>query len=313
MSEQTIDTMTFDEDSHAYTKSGKTYISVTQLLQKYGLSANYAGIPTDVLAKAAARGTAIHKGLEDYIKLGTNSNNLPEVSMLEQYVNSRGINTALSHSEAVVYDDTYSIAGTLDWQYTDGSDNIIADFKTTSTLHMEAVSWQLSIYNFLVCKGDTLSYYLNKLKVFHFTNGRMYVKDVPTIEYNEVERLLKANFNGDPNYTYVKDTSSVVTDSEDKLLSQIMLEIEMYKKATKELEAKAEELQKPILERMERTHNTRIVTDNLEISYIYETTRRVIDKNMVELLSGIYGFRADDYTKTSTVKPRLKVEVKNKP
>ena len=309
MDEQTK--INFDEDNHLYTKVGNTYISVSQLLQKYGLSANYAGIPADILAKAAARGTAIHKALEDFIKTNYNDGS-QEVAMLQQYVNTRGIDTYSSKVEEMVHDDVYCIAGTFDWMYTDATENVLSDFKTTSSLHMEAVSWQLSIYNFLICKGDTLSYYLNKLKVFHFTNGRMYVKDVPTIEYGEVERLLKANLNGDATFVYTKDTSSIITDAEDNLLSQIMTEIEAYKKAIKELEAKAEKLQAPILERMERTHNNRVVTDNLEITYIYETTRKVIDKNLVEKLSGVYGFTSDDYTKVSTVKPRLKIETINR-
>lgn len=309
MDEQTM--IAFDEDKHAYSKGGKTYISVTQLLQKYGLSASYAGIPADILAKAAKRGTAIHKALEAFIKTNYNDGS-QEVAMLQQYVNARGIDTLNSRSEVTVYDDVYGVAGTYDWWYTDDTENILSDFKSTSSLHMDAVSWQLSIYNFLECKGDTLSYYLTKLKVFHFSNGRMYVKDVPTIEYGEVERLLKAHLNGDATFVYVKDTSAIVTDAEDKLLSQIITEIDAYKKAIKELESKAEKLQAPILERMERTYNNRVTTSNLEITYIYETTRKVIDKNLVEKLSGIHGFTSDDYTKVSTIKPRLKVEAINR-
>lgn len=310
MNDSTNETMLFDEEKHEYTKNNKKYISVTQLLKKYGLSADYAGIPTNVLEKAAQRGKAIHKGLELYIKSGNNPQILDEVNMLERYVTARGIDLTTSKAEEIVYNDTYGIAGTIDWQFTEGADEILWDHKSTSSIYMDSVSWQLSIYNYLKCNGDTLTYYLKKLKVGHFYNNRMSVRDVPTIEYDQVEKLLEAHKRGDTTFTYVKDTTSLVTDSEDKILSQIMLEMESYKKAIKELEVKAESIQNVIQERMERTHINYIETDLLKISYVYETTRRTIDKDMVELLGKLNSFNTDDYTKVSTVKARLKVSTK---
>ena len=67
----------------------------------------------------------------------------------------------------MVYDDLYQVAGTVDFQYEEGGENIIADFKTTSKIHYDAVTWQLSVYNYLISKGDVLTYYFKKLKVFH--------------------------------------------------------------------------------------------------------------------------------------------------
>ena len=60
----------FNEAEHTYTLGEKTLISVTQLLKKHGLSTNYANVDAEVLEKAANKGTAVHKEIENYIKNG---------------------------------------------------------------------------------------------------------------------------------------------------------------------------------------------------------------------------------------------------
>jgi len=63
----------FREDSHEYYVDGVKVPSVTGLLERYsrlhGLD-DYSDIPEDVLRRAAARGTALHKEIEEYEKLG---------------------------------------------------------------------------------------------------------------------------------------------------------------------------------------------------------------------------------------------------
>ena len=61
-----INTVIFDELTHSYICGDKLLIGVTTLMKKHGLSPDYGDIPAEVLAKAAARGTAIHNLLEDY-------------------------------------------------------------------------------------------------------------------------------------------------------------------------------------------------------------------------------------------------------
>jgi hypothetical protein len=58
-----------NHETHTYTIDGNAVkISVTQLLKKHGLSPNYSYIPTDILLRAADKGTLVHKEVEDYIK-----------------------------------------------------------------------------------------------------------------------------------------------------------------------------------------------------------------------------------------------------
>ena len=101
--------------------------------------ADYTGIPADILAKAAARGNATHKDLENFIKQGTTTTN-PDLINFSKYVAIRNIDLTTAKSEQIVYDDQYLIAGTVDFQYFDGDEDIIADFKTTSSIHWDAVA-----------------------------------------------------------------------------------------------------------------------------------------------------------------------------
>lgn len=50
----------FDEPTHRYTVDGVVTPSVTQILEAAGIS-DFSGVPADVLARAAARGTAVHQ------------------------------------------------------------------------------------------------------------------------------------------------------------------------------------------------------------------------------------------------------------
>ena len=88
----------FDEATHTYTRNNTVYTSVTTLLAKYNLSADYSNIPTDVLQKAAQRGSSIHKKLEDYIKQGIVSNH-NDVQNFIKYVTARGIDLSKASSQ----------------------------------------------------------------------------------------------------------------------------------------------------------------------------------------------------------------------
>ena len=75
--------VSFDEATHTYTGTvtGKTYISVTTLLKKFGMSpSEYDAIPKEILEAKAAYGTAVHKALEEYIKGDETQTIVPEGS-----------------------------------------------------------------------------------------------------------------------------------------------------------------------------------------------------------------------------------------
>lgn len=302
--------MKFDEQKHEYERNGTVYTSVTQLLKKYGLSASYDGVPTDVLAKAANKGKTIHKYLELYINgdksmLGTSS----EVDLFDNYVKTRGIDLAMTKSEQIVYDDKYKIAGTVDVQYADGADSIIADFKTTSQLHVDAVAWQLSIYNYLLSKGDVMSYYFNKLKVFHYTGTKLYVKDIYLVDFDAVQQLLEANLRGDATFNYVKSTN-LVGGSDEQLIGQILTELRSHKDVVDKLEGELDVLLDKVKQKMVTTKDYSFYNDNYVINYVHPQTRQSLDQAKVKQFLIDKGEKVEDYTKTTTTKDGVKAELK---
>lgn len=302
--------MKFDEAKHEYTHNGSVYISTTQLLKKYGLSANYTGIPKAILDNAAKKGNAVHKGLELFIggdqsMLGL----LNEVDLLQNYVSLRGIDLTAAKSEQLVFDDVYKVAGTVDFQYVDGNENIIADFKTTSSLHLDAVAWQLSIYNYLVSKGDIMTYYFNKLKVFHFNSGKLYVRDVYMIEYEAVKALLEANQQNLPTFTYVKSTK-VITSSNEILVAQILNELEAHQavvdKLKKELSTVLDKVKENMIQQKDYTYDT----PDFVLTYVHPQNRRSLDSAKVKQHLTDAGLNVNDFMKETVTKDDVRAKLK---
>jgi hypothetical protein len=298
--------MEFNDKTHQYLHEGNEYISVTQLIKKYGLSVNYEGIPADILEKAAAKGKAIHKHLELYINgdksmLGT----INEVDMFDNYIKTRGIEPMTVKSEQIVYDTTYKIAGTVDLQYVDGPDNIIADFKTTSSLHIDAVAWQLSIYNYMLCKGDVMTYYFNKLKVFHYTGTKLYVKDVYLVDFDQVKALLETNQRGDATFNYVKP-NTVVAGSDEQLIGQILNELDTHKGVISKLEGELDVLLDKVREKMAAQKDYSFYNDQYTINYVHPQNRKTLDATKVKQHLLNNGQNIDDFMKETLTKDSVK-------
>lgn len=321
----------FDEASHKYTGdiTGREYISTTTLMKKFGISADYQNIPANVLQQAAVRGTNTHKAFENYIKSnGTilapvNGYGFTEVTQLDTLIKYNKINLTISESEKRIYDNHYLVAGTIDWIYYDDLGNkIIADFKTTSSIHREAVSWQLSIYNYIEHKGNLFDYYATKLKVYQFYQGKMNVEDVPCIEYAEVEKLLNAHItNG--TYTYVPDTSSIISNGDAVILGAIQSELTMYEQKVYELKKRKEELLKPILIKMETSQRYEVnvpVLDNtgvdtgeyMHFKYSKPSVRTTPDMVKIKAYIESHGDTVEDFYKKSNVDAHIKLSTLEK-
>jgi hypothetical protein len=212
-------------------------------------------------------------------------------------------------SEQVVYDTTYKIAGTIDVQYVDGADNIIADFKTTSSLHLDAVAWQLSIYNYILSKGDVMTYYFNKLKVFHYTGTKLYVKDVYLVDFDAVKGLLEANQRGDATFNYVKPTN-VVGGSDEQLIGQILNELETHKEVVKKLEGELDVLLDKVKERMVNQKDYEYHNDQYMINYVHPQNRKTLDATKVKEYLLHKGEDLENFMKETMTKDSIKIVLK---
>lgn len=237
--------VTFDNFLHCYQCNGKTLLGVTSLMKKHGLSPEYGDIDPDVLAGAAARGSAVHKAIENYNNgepvVFTNTVYKGKVVLsadelranLEAY-KSLGINAIASE---FLISDNKTVASSIDIiEGTDIPDTVdLIDTKTTSEVHKDAISWQLAIYRYLLerqCKGI-------KVRNCYCAHIRKGVgKKIPIIPVSEdrVEALFKAEAEG---RIYSEEKVNALSVVSPEVLSRIVktdIAIAEVKAKLKELE-----------------------------------------------------------------------------
>ena len=294
----------FDAASHEYRVANKLYTSTTQLMKKYGLSPDYGTIPAAVLLKASKKGNAVHKALEEFIKGDLNMVTLfKEVELFNNHCVLTGMDPHAMIPEAVVFDQQYEIAGTLDVQYIHLADDIIADFKTTAQLHMDAVAWQLSIYNYLVVKGDMIAYYFKQLKVFHFTQGRLYVKNVRTVDFDAVVALLETHKRRDKVFNYVKP-NLVILPTEETYLLQLLHEKKQLKEALNKIEDEEKLLLGRLKDNFKKHKEYSYRQGELSITYTDGTNKSSFSQSKAKEFIKDNGGDIDDFMSHSTGAPK---------
>lgn len=132
----------FFDFTHNYVMGNKVLIGVTQLMSKHGLSANYGGVSAEVLRHAAELGTAAHKCIEDYCDGKASVDN----SLIRSF---KKLNLNIIKTEYLISDNKI-VASSIDLVEQTGEDTVtLIDMKRTSTVHKDALSWQLGIYKYL--------------------------------------------------------------------------------------------------------------------------------------------------------------------
>jgi predicted phage-related endonuclease len=298
--------ITFNAETHEYFNGDQKLISVTQLMRKHGLAPNYDGVPSEVLKRAAERGTLVHQEIENAIKKGE-VGFTAEVFSFIQYMalkakTDKKVN--VFESEYILYNDI--VAGTADLILIENGEYIIADIKTTQTLHKEAVSWQLSIYAQLFNEMTNGEIEIKRGQVFHFDKeGALNVVEMPLKPVLEVERLLDCERNGE---TY-QEKAVIVSFENDAIAELVEIEkvIKRIEEQKKEAEAQAYKLRGYIIKAMQEGEIKSYENDRIKLNYVEPTTRTAIDSarlkaEMPEI--------AEKYTKTSQVKASLRITLK---
>ena len=289
----------FDESKHEYTVNGKVLLSVTQLLKKHDIAPDYSFVDKVVLELSARRGTAIHKEIEDYTDTG-------EVGFSEEFYTAvellevNGL-TPIG-AEIVTYNDI--TVGTIDLICLDRHGKyILIDTKTTSTIHKQAVAWQLSIYKALAEKQYNIK--IDRLMVLHLPfekSGKLV--EVEPIPPTTISELLDSERNGE-NYEVAQ-----VVEFDESLLQAFtqaenhIVHVEQMLKAAKE---KAEEYRKQIFAVMKENNVKSFENDRLKITVKDAYNRTAVDsKKLQSEYPDIY----DKVLKTSTVGATLLIKVK---
>lgn len=153
----------FDELNHTYTnEAGKQLSGVTALLKRQLFADKYDGISEKVLEQAAERGNLIHRQVEMYETFGGDVDTLSDEA--RTYVTLKDANKFETIATELLVSDGENVASGIDvvWEKkikdisSDAwlSEIYLCDIKTTSKLDMEYLSWQLSIYKYLLLRNN---------------------------------------------------------------------------------------------------------------------------------------------------------------
>lgn len=176
----------FIEETHTYLVDGVIVPSITQIL-KHKFRKKYDCVDKEVLQRASNLGTATHKAIEEFCKLGIVSEllELKNFMFLQKHFGFKVVD-----NEVVIilfYNDVPVACGRLDLLLMDNGDLCIGDIKRTSSLDKEYLAYQLNLYRigFQQCYGTEIK----GLKGLHLKdNVRKYV-DIPINENMAIDLL----------------------------------------------------------------------------------------------------------------------------
>lgn len=293
----------FNESNHTYTLGDKLLISVTRLLKKHGLSADYSGVDAEVLEKAANKGITVHKEIEEYIKTGETG----FTSELLDYIDiAQELQFVANESEILLpcgdipedKIDEYICAGTADIIGTSKDGLTLVDIKTTAKVDKRAYAWQLSLYERL----SGLKF--DKMYIFHLGKNSKAIP-IERVPEAEIDRLLECERNGE-----IYHEPGLVTTG-DLIARAQAAEVELLRaeEAKKAAEATAKEYRQKLYELMEQQNISSWETadKSMLITKVAPTTKTTVDSAKLKAdLPEI----AEKYSKTSAVKGYVKITIR---
>lgn len=280
----------FNETEHTYTLNGKRLGGVTAIV-KWLFPDTYTDIPEAVLMKAAAHGSLIHSKCELYDTCGL-GDDLPEV---QEYIRLKAENSLTTEANEYLVDDGKDIASSIDVVFSKGEDGCypLADIKTTSKIHVDNVTLQLSIYAYLfeLCnKGKKAG----KLYVIWLPKEKygkaelMELKRVPTAACKKIIKAYLAKedstpyrvkyFGSETKEESVKNTEiEPIEEALPVSLKDAENEIIKLETAIKELEAKQKEMKVGLLSLMVEHNVKKWSSERLTITRKLDGTRESLD------------------------------------
>ncbi len=300
----------FNKEHHTYDLRGAILKGVTPIV-RWMFPETYKDIPEDVLKKAADYGSLIHSKIEMADTVGIVDE---ECQPLMDYIRLKELHGLKTLANEYLVDDGFAIASSIDVVFQPEADGTIplADIKTTSSIHVNNVTLQLSIYAMLfeMC---------NNLKA-----GRLFVLWLPKPQYGEAQfmelkridaytcnKIVEAYLNGEDKeqFDYLWNGGNAPAPAEDTLpanLADVEEEIIAIEQKQKEMEERKNELRAGLLKLMEEHGVKKWQSERLVITRKAATTRISIDSaKLKKSYPDIY----DECAKISEVKANIMIKV----
>lgn len=254
--------VTFNETAHTYTaQDGRQLQGVTALLARQLFPDKYADVDSGTLAAAAAYGSSVHAAIEAADTFGGGDSD-PNVRDYRKLLSAMGLER---EANEYLVSDCEHYASSIDVVFADAS---IADIKTTSSLDKEWVSWQLSVYAYLMELQNP------GLKV-----PRLYAIWLPKPQYGqpkimliprkadyEVRALLEADSQG-------RQYAPTPTDVSEELMREVLALRDLKEDVERRDKAVREQLRQIILAK----GTTGLKTPFFTVSYTPEATTQKFD------------------------------------
>lgn len=289
------DRVFFDDLTHSYlTNDGNLLIGVTSLMRKHGLAPDYSNIPEDVLMKAAEKGSKVHKDIELYCK----GEIVEQTAELKAF---KSLNLPVKANEYLISDNEM-VASSIDIVLDDYS---LVDIKTTSSLHIEPLSWQLSIYAYLFeLQNPELK--ANKLYGLHIRGSKIKMVEIERKPDSEIKRLFQAERNGEI-FTPAKRELALTTETMLLRLKDATAFVANLKAQLKAAEDTEKQLKQYLISEMEKGALKSLENDFVKVTYVAPSERESIDKDALrEKYPAIY----EEYKKISTVAASVRIKIK---
>ena len=300
----------FNEDAHTYTENGKVLISVTQLLKKQNIGANYDAVSEEVLKKASLRGTAIHFQVEcilknaDYEEASEEAKQIAnEIKKLDNYEIKSELRLA-SHNDFLPYAGTIDILA-IEKSKKKQKEAILYDIKTSKTWTREqeiGARWQLSLYAYALREQNIK---VGKYIILRFSNEEkrsLILTDINPINDEEIEELLTCESNGE---IYQQSTSLPIHQLDDKAIA-LFRNLKEQEDKLKQLQNETKGIKEKIYEYMKENdiYKATSIDGTMEITRTRESVRNTIDAERLKTEQPIvYG----EYSKKSTVKGSIRI------
>lgn len=298
--------ITFDAATHTYFKDGDmASISVTELLHKHGLAPNYEWVSEAVLEKARKRGKDVHSDIDMAVKFW-GKEYIPETNEGLAFAKWAKKNKACflqSEYPMVLEYKGLLIGCTVDLFCVCERGRALCDHKTTATFQREYVTWQLSIYDYILRKCGVWEG-AEKLICFLYPNGKKFEeKECERVPDSEIEKLLDAELNGE----IYKRPTLAVPDEMCLELNAAEETLIFYEKAYKVAKERSDKVREAIRAEMEKQGVFTYETDRVKVTYRNGYERTSIDSTRLkEELPKVYA----EYAKKSRVKPAVEIKIK---
>lgn len=279
----------FDALAHTYQLGDKMLEGVTPIVN-WVFNKTYDGIRADVLEKAAKHGTAIHTACQLLDDAGiVNDEYKTEVEAYQSLLENAGLIPMVSE---YLVSDCEEFASSIDkvFEPTDGI-YPLGDIKTTSQLHIENVTLQLSIYAWLfeyqnpeLKAGRLFAIWLPKQQ--YGKPALVEVKRIPSETIGEIIYQYECRGNADYCAELVRSYCPALPDqSEGELpvdLAEVENEIVRIEIEMKKLEVRSKELRLELLERMQKDNAKKWESERVIITRKEASTRCSLDSAKVK-------------------------------